>query len=125
MNTNGTDVRSLELIVVVAVGVLATGRLSRRRFGVPEAATLRMAQDIEDRRAPAPGSIRRRESVRRLELAPLQGERDTLRDLRDAGRSTTSSSAPLRKCTMWRRSAWGQRRINPTADTSPDDPARS
>ncbi|MFD9652866.1 hypothetical protein [Streptomyces mirabilis] len=27
-----------------------------QRFGVPEAATLRMAQDIEDRRAPAPGS---------------------------------------------------------------------
>ncbi|MFF7598511.1 hypothetical protein [Streptomyces mirabilis] len=30
MNTNGTDVESLEPIVVVAVGVLATGRLSRR-----------------------------------------------------------------------------------------------
>ncbi|MFD8125958.1 cation:proton antiporter domain-containing protein [Streptomyces mirabilis] len=38
------------------------------------------------RRAPAPGSIRRRESVRRLEPALLQVERDTLRDLRDAGR---------------------------------------
>ncbi|MFC9636521.1 hypothetical protein ACFTY8_46955 [Streptomyces mirabilis] len=30
MNTNGTDVRSLETIVVVTVGVLAVGRLSRR-----------------------------------------------------------------------------------------------
>ncbi|WP_328514137.1 hypothetical protein OHB25_07480 [Streptomyces mirabilis] len=38
------------------------------------------------RRAPAPGSIRRRESVRRLEPALLQVERDTLGDLRDAGR---------------------------------------
>ncbi|MGW3984319.1 hypothetical protein [Streptomyces mirabilis] len=38
------------------------------------------------RRAPAPSSIRRRESVRRLEPALLQVERDTLRDLRDAGR---------------------------------------
>ncbi|MFF1745403.1 hypothetical protein [Streptomyces mirabilis] len=30
MNTNGTDVESLELIAVVAVGVLAMGWLSRR-----------------------------------------------------------------------------------------------
>ncbi|MFJ1747883.1 Na+/H+ antiporter [Streptomyces sp. NPDC088116] len=57
-----------------------------RRFGVPEADTLRMVQDIEERTVPAPGSARRRESVRRLELALLRIKRDTLTDLRDADR---------------------------------------
>ncbi|MER5513333.1 Na+/H+ antiporter [Streptomyces sp. NPDC002763] len=57
-----------------------------QRFGVPEEDTLRMVQDIEDRTAPAPGTARRQESVRRLELALLQVKRDTLADLRDAGR---------------------------------------
>ncbi|MER6955046.1 Na+/H+ antiporter [Streptomyces sp. NPDC000618] len=57
-----------------------------QRLGVPEADTLRMVQDIEDRTAPAPGTARRRERLRRLELALLQVERRTLTDLRDAGR---------------------------------------
>ncbi|MFJ3308394.1 cation:proton antiporter [Streptomyces sp. NPDC086549] len=56
-----------------------------QRLGVPEADTLRVAQDIEDRTAPAPGTARRRESVRRLNLALLQVKRDTLTSLRDAG----------------------------------------
>ncbi|MGW7422028.1 cation:proton antiporter domain-containing protein [Streptomyces sp. NPDC054813] len=57
-----------------------------QRFGVPERDTRRMVQDIEDRTAPAPGTARRQESVRRLELALLQVKRNTLTDLRDAGR---------------------------------------
>ncbi|MGW7545288.1 Na+/H+ antiporter [Streptomyces sp. NPDC054770] len=57
-----------------------------RRFGVAEQDTRRMVQDIEDRTTPASGTARRREGVRRLELALLQVKRDTLTDLRDAGR---------------------------------------
>ena len=45
-----------------------------------------MVQDIEDRTALTPGTARRRERVRRLELALLQVKRDTLTDLRDASR---------------------------------------
>jgi CPA1 family monovalent cation:H+ antiporter len=56
-----------------------------QRFEVPEADVLRMVQDIEDRTAPAPGTVRRRQRTRRLELALLQVKRDTLTDLRDAG----------------------------------------
>ncbi|MGW3306801.1 hypothetical protein ACWDG9_09460 [Streptomyces sp. NPDC001073] len=55
-------------------------------YGVAEEDTLRMVQDIEDRTAPRPGSAQRRESVRHLQLALLQDERDALTYLRDSGR---------------------------------------
>ncbi|MFJ4788430.1 Na+/H+ antiporter [Streptomyces sp. NPDC088794] len=75
---------------------LARDRLSRaalhalpelaRRFRVPEADTVRMTRDIEDSTAPAPGTARHQENLRRLRLALLQVKRDTLTDLRDTGR---------------------------------------
>ncbi|KUN72543.1 hypothetical protein AQJ46_11965 [Streptomyces canus] len=57
-----------------------------RQFGIPEADTLRMVQDIEDRMAPAPATARRQEDMRQLELALVQVKHKTLTDLRDTGR---------------------------------------
>ncbi|SFF62254.1 Na+/H+ antiporter [Streptomyces mirabilis] len=96
-----------------------------QRFGVPEAATLRMAQDIEDRRAPAPDSTRRRESVRRLELALLQVKRDTLRDLRDAGSIDDIVLRAVQEVLDVEEVRLGMKAHHPAAESSQDDPARS
>ncbi|KUN34593.1 sodium:proton antiporter [Streptomyces olivochromogenes] len=96
-----------------------------RRLGVPEAAALRMAQDIEDRRAPAPGATRRRESMRRLELALLQVERDTLRDLRDAGRIDDIVLRTVQEVLDVEEVRLGRKAHHATAESSQDDPARS
>ncbi|MGW1498176.1 Na+/H+ antiporter [Streptomyces mirabilis] len=96
-----------------------------QRFGVPEAATLRMAQDIEDRMVPAPGSTRRRESVRRLELALLQIKRDTLRDLRDAGRIDDIVLRTVQEVLDVEEVRLGRKAHHAEAESSRDDPARS
>ncbi|SOE79420.1 sodium/proton antiporter, CPA1 family [Streptomyces sp. OV198] len=96
-----------------------------QRFGVPEAATLRMAQDIEDRMAPAPGSTRRRESVRRLELALLQVKRDTLRDLRDTGRIDDIVLRTVQEVLDVEEVRLGRKAHDAAAEASQDDPARS
>ncbi|MER5899953.1 Na+/H+ antiporter [Streptomyces mirabilis] len=96
-----------------------------QRFGVPEAATLRMAQDIEDRMAPAPGSTRRRESLRRLELALLQVKRDTLRDLRDSGRVDDIVLRTVQEVLDVEEVRLGRREHDAAAESSQDDPARS
>ncbi|PBD01878.1 sodium/proton antiporter (CPA1 family) [Streptomyces sp. Ag82_O1-15] len=96
-----------------------------QRFGVPEAATLRMTQDIEDRMAPAPGSTRRRESVRRLELALLQVKRDTLRDLRDTGRIDDIVLRTVQEVLDVEEVRLGRKAHDAAAEASQDDPARS
>ncbi|MET7977463.1 Na+/H+ antiporter [Streptomyces mirabilis] len=96
-----------------------------QRFGVTEAATLRMAQDIEDRMAPAPGSTRRRESARRLELALLQVKRDTLRDLRDTGRIDDIVLRTVQEVLDVEEVPLGRRAHDAAAEASQDDPARS
>ncbi|MEN1882806.1 hypothetical protein ACWDBO_42915 [Streptomyces mirabilis] len=63
--------------------------------------------------------------MRCLELAPLQGERDTLRDLRDAGRIDDIVLRPAQEVHDVEEVRLGTKAYHPTADTSPDDPARS
>ncbi|MET7897960.1 Na+/H+ antiporter [Streptomyces mirabilis] len=96
-----------------------------QRFGVPEAATLRMAQDIEDRMAPAPGSTRRRESLRRLELALLQVKRDTLRDLRDTGRIDDIVLRTVQEVLDVEEVRLGRKTHDAAAESAQDDSARS
>ncbi|MFF2515884.1 cation:proton antiporter [Streptomyces sp. NPDC058086] len=96
-----------------------------QRFGVPEAATLRMAQDIEERTAPAPGSTRRRESVRRLELALLQVKRDTLTDLRDADRIDDIVLRTVQEVLDVEEVRLGRKANHVPAESFRDDPAHS
>jgi CPA1 family monovalent cation:H+ antiporter len=84
-----------------------------------------MAQDIEDRMAPAPGSTRRRESVRRLELALLQVKRDTLRDLRDTGRIDDIVLRTVQEVLDVEEVRLGRKAHDAAAEASQDDPARS
>lgn len=96
-----------------------------QRFEVPEADTLRMVQDIEDRTAPAPGTVRRRESVRHLELALLQVKRDTLTDLRDAGRIDDIVLRTVQEVLDAEEVRLRRKTNHTAAASSRDDPAHS
>ncbi len=61
-------------------------------------------------------------SVRRLELAPLQGERDTLRDLRDAGRIDDIVLRPAQEVHDVEEVRLGTKAYHTTADTSRTTP---
>ncbi|AUH40024.1 Na+/H+ antiporter [Streptomyces sp. CMB-StM0423] len=96
-----------------------------QRFEIPEADTLRIVQDIEDHTAAAPGTARRRERVRRLELALLQVKRATLTGLRDADRIDDIVLRTLQERLDAEELRLARELNHPMAETFRDDPEHS